>query len=225
MALAQPIGPELANDPASDERVIEEVLDGQAGRFEVLMRRYNQRLFRAARAILRDDAEAEDAVQQAYLSAYSKLDQFAGRARFSTWLTRIAVHEALRRRRKQGRLADLEAVPEPAAGEGMAPAHRTPEQQASDGELRLLLEEAIDGLPESYRVVFVMRDVQEMSTRETADCLGLSEEAVRVRLHRARKALREWLYERADTASADAFSFAGERCHRIVAYVLARIGR
>lgn len=222
MALPQLRGPALAHDPASDEAVVEEVLDGESARFEVLMRRHNQRLFRTARAILKDDAEAEDAVQQSYLTAYAKLGQFQGRARFSTWLTRIAVNESLRRRRKRGRLDDLELAPEPHENALTAPP-RSPEQLAGDGELRALLEEAIDALPQSYRVVFVMRELEELDTRETAACLELSEEAVRVRLHRARRTLREWLYERADALVGEAFSFAGERCDRIVAFVLDRI--
>ncbi len=222
MSAVSMAGPAAALDPASDEAVVREVCAGEVARFEILMRRHNQRLFRTARAILRDDAEAEDVVQQAYLAAYAKLDQFRGDARFSTWLTRIAVHEALRRMRKHGRLSDLDVVTAADDAAMNAPA-RSPEDDASGGELRALLEEAIDALPESYRVVFVMRDVEELDTRETAECLSLSEEAVRVRLHRARKALREWLYERADTLTADAFGFAGERCDRIVAFVLARI--
>lgn len=216
-------GPAAALDPASDETVVEEVRQGDAARFEVLMRRHNQRLFRTARAILRDDAEAEDAVQQAYVSAYTNLGQFRGDARFSTWLTRIAVHESLRRLRKHGRMAGLELVE--AANDGLlgAPPTQSPEDGAAGGELRALLEEAIDHLPESYRIVFVMRDVEELSTRETAECLELTEEAVRVRLHRARRALREWLYERTDTLTAEAFHFAGARCDRIVAAVLTAI--
>ncbi|HEY8431406.1 MAG TPA: RNA polymerase sigma factor [Sandaracinaceae bacterium] len=215
-------GPAAALDPASDEAVVEDVCAGDVARFEILMRRHNQRLFRTARAILRDDAEAEDVVQQAYLSAYAKLDQFRGESRFSTWLTRITVHEALRRMRRHGRLADLDVI-EAADDAAASGPSRTPEEHAARGELRALLEQAIDSLPESYRVVFVMRDIEELDTRETAECLELSEEAVRVRLHRARKALREWLYERADALTAEAFSFAGDRCDRIVRYVLSRI--
>jgi RNA polymerase sigma-70 factor (ECF subfamily) len=214
-------GPQAALDPESDEEVIAAVRGGDAARFEVIMRRHNQRLFRTARAILRDDAEAEDAVQQAYLSAYGKLDQFRGEARFSTWLTRITVHECLRRTRKHARLTDLSVIE--GGEEPLAVAPRNPEEEASGAEMRILLESAIDSLPEAYRVVFVMRDVEEFSTRECADVLDMSEEAVRVRLHRARKALRDWLEERADTAAADAFHFAGERCQRIVLGVLTTI--
>lgn len=216
-------GPDAALDPASDEVVVDEIRAGDASRFEILMRRHNQRLFRTARAILRDDAEAEDAVQQAYLAAYDRLHQFRGDARFSTWLTRIAVHEALRRARKQGRLADLDVLEGGARDDTLLPPVRSPEDAAADGELRAVLEEAIDALPESYRVIFVLREVEELSTRETADCLQMTEEAVRVRLHRARKALREWLYERADRLAGEAFHFAGERCDRIVQHVMERV--
>lgn len=202
-------------EPAlSDERIAEQVVGGDRDAFEVIMRRHNQRLFRTARAILKDDAEAEDAVQQGYLSAYRSLDSFRGEARLATWLTRIVVHEALRRR-KRGRFADLSVVEEPE--EERVP---SPEEHASQGELRILLERAIDSLPDSYRVVFVMRDVQEMTSREVGACLDMTEEAVRVRLHRARRALREWLMEQMDTKASDAFRFAGTRCDRIVAYVL-----
>lgn len=221
MRAVVPRGPEAALDPAPDEVVVEDVRRGDAARFEILMRRHNQRLFRTARAILRDDAEAEDAVQQAYVAAFAKLDQFRGDARFSTWLTRIVVHESLRRLRRHGRLTDLALVEE--GPELATPLGQTPEEHAAGGELREMLENAIDALPESYRVVFVMRDVEEMSTTETAHCLELTEEAVRVRLHRARRALREWLYERADALTAEAFRFAGTRCDRIVRAVLARI--
>lgn len=201
----------------TDQSVIREVLDGQGARFEVLMRRYNQRLFRTARAILKEDAEAEDAVQQAYLAAYCKLSQYRGDAGFGTWLTRIVVNEALRRRKKRARLADLELVPEG------PPTALTPELSAHRGELRALLERAVDSLPDSYRVVFVMRDVEELSTAEVGAALALSDQAVRVRVHRARKALREWLDERVDTQVGEVFGFAGERCDRIVAGVLSAI--
>ena len=210
-------GAALAQDPAPDERVVDEVLAGDPARFEVLMRRHNTRLFRTARAILRDDAEAEDAVQQAYLSAYEHLAQFDGRARVSTWLQRITVNEALRRRGRQRRLLDLEPAADPA---DPAP---SPEVRAAEGELRGLLERVVDELPESYRVVFVLRDVQELSTRETAECLEMSEEAVRVRLHRARRALRDALEAKSDAIVGDLFGFAGERCDRIVQRVLAQI--
>lgn len=203
-----------------DQGTVRRVLAGNTADFEVIMRRYNQRMFRVARSILKDDAEAEDAVQQAYLSAYQNLGSFRGDAQLSTWLTRIAVNEALRRRRKSGGpvvLSVVEEVPDKLD-------HRpTPEERASQGQLRQLLESAIDLLSESNRTVFVMREVEGLSTKEVGECLDLSEEAVRVRLHRARASLRSWLIEQVDTRAADAFSFAGDRCDRIVNGVLAHL--
>jgi RNA polymerase sigma-70 factor, ECF subfamily len=202
----------------TDEQVIERVREGETALFEVIMRRHNQRLFRTARAILRNDSEAEDAVQQAYLSAYSHLDQFAGDARFSTWLTRIAVNEALRRGRKRDRLAEVDL-----GEEGVVMS--TPEDQTARHELTGLLEAAIDHLPETYRVVIMLREVQELSTAETAECLSLSEEAVKVRLHRAKLLLRESMAERMEAKAPDAFSFLGARCDRMVAMVMAAIAQ
>lgn len=212
-----------ASADATDEAVVQQVLAGDLDRFEVLIRRHNQRLFRTARAIVRDDGEAEDVVQHAYLAAYAALASFRGESRFSTWLTRIVIHESLKRSRKRGRLADLTLVEEIGPSDSFIPPPPSPESDASGAELRALLEAAVDALPDSYRVVVVLRDVQELSTRETADCLGLTEEAVRVRLHRARHALREWLYERADRLAGEAFRFAGERCDRIAAFVMTRL--
>lgn len=205
---------------AADQDTIQRVLAGNTADFEEIMRRYNQRMFRAARSILKDDTEAEDAVQQAYLSAYQNLSSFRGDAQLSTWLTRIAVNEALRRRRKSGGPAALSVVEEVPDKLDLRP---TPEERVSQSQLRQLLESAIDLLPESYRIVFVMREVEGLSTREVGECLDLSEEAVRVRLHRARASLRSWLIEQVDTRAADAFSFAGDRCDRIVAGVLAQL--
>ena len=213
-------GAAAAGDPATDEAVVNDILAGDQMRFEILMRRHNTRLFRTARSILRDDAEAEDAVQQAYLSAYEHLGDFDGRAQFSTWLTRIAVHESLRRRDRQGRLRPLEAVPEPSQ-EPMA--DPDPERRTATRQLRKVLEKLVDGLPESYRVVFMLRDVQELSTRETAEVLDVSEEAVRVRLHRARQAIRDAMDTRTSTAIGELFGFAGERCERIVRAVFAAL--
>jgi RNA polymerase sigma-70 factor (ECF subfamily) len=209
----------------SDEEVVARVRAGDTPLFEIVMRRYNQRLFRAARAILRDDADAEDAVQQAYLAAYAHLDQFAGAARFSTWLTRIAIREALgklRTRKRRGEVAlDEGAVEEMMTDDGNEPA--SPEAEAERRELGGLLEAAVDTLPEIYRVVFMMREVEQLSTQETADCLELSEEAVKVRLHRARAMLRENLFKRVDQSLAGTFPFLGARCDRIVANVLAKL--
>lgn len=206
----------------TDEQVVERVLAGDTAVYEILMRRYNQRLYRVARSILRDDAEAEDVMQDAYVRAYQNLKQFEGRSKFATWLTRIAVYEALARRGFRGRFEELDAQPE---GAPMNPVStfRNPEQEASLTELRQVLEEAIQQLPESYRAVFMLRDIEQMSTAETAECLDLSEENVKVRLHRARGQLRELLYERVGASGQAAFQFLAPRCDRIVRAVLERI--
>jgi RNA polymerase sigma-70 factor, ECF subfamily len=207
----------------SDDDVIARVRGGDQPLFEIVMRRYNQRLFRAARAILRDDADAEDAVQQAYLAAYTHLDQFAGTARFSTWLTRIAIREALGKLRTRKRRGEVEF--DGGAEETMMkdPPDDSPERHAQRRELGGILEAAVDALPEIYRVVFMMREVEQLSTQETADVLELSEEAVKVRLHRARGMLRDRLFAQVDQSLQGTFPFLGARCDRIVAAVLAEL--
>jgi RNA polymerase sigma-70 factor (ECF subfamily) len=206
--------------PLADEAVIARVLAGEPPLFELLMRRYNRRLFRVARSIVREDTEAEDVVQDAWVRAYGHLGTFEGRARFSTWLTRICMHEAMARARRSRRLAPLEGD-----GAEEATMHaETPERHASDGELRRVVEEAIDDLPDTFREVFVMRAVEEMSVAETAECLGIPEETVKTRAFRARALLKEKISERIDSAATSAFDFQGARCDRIVASVLTRIG-
>jgi len=210
-------------EPLSDEEVVRRIRGGEGALFEVLMRRYNQRLYRVARAIVRDDAEAEDVMQQAYVSAYTHLDQFAERARFSTWLTRIAVHEALARNRRRGRLREMDAMAETDASGVWTSRGLDPEQQALTAELRRALEASLDALPESHRSVFVLREVEGLDTAETAECLGLSEDNVKTRLSRSRAMLRRQLFERAGLATSDVFSFHLSRCDRIVGAVLARL--
>lgn len=205
----------------TDAEVVRRVLGGEPALFEVLMRRYNQRVYRAVRSVLRDEGECEDAMQQAWLGAYSHLDQFAGTAAFSTWLTRIALNEALGRARRRSRLAPAEELPE--EDDSMATAAQDPEGQAANRELGHILEAAIDELPDHYRSVFMLREVDGMSTADAALSLGVSEEVVKVRLHRARLALRDQLYARAGLAAAKTFTFLGARCDRMVAGVLERI--
>lgn len=206
----------------TDEEVVDRVRAGDTALYEIIMRRYNQRLYRVARAIVRDDGEAEDVMQAAYVSAYEHLGQFAGRAPFSAWLTRIAVHEALLRLRKRGRLDQLED-PEDGDGPGvnMAETSADPEQVTTRAELRQLLEEAILDIPEQYRAVLMLRDVEELSTAETADALSLTEENVKVRLHRGHGMVRSWLLARVGANAKDAFPFMGVRCDRVVRNVLA----
>ena len=219
------LGQDARNLPISDDEVVRRVRAGETGLFEVVMRRYNQRLYRVARAILRDDAEAEDVTQQAYVNAYRHLDQFAGRAMFSTWLTRIAVHEAFARARRRDRFDEQETVDDwdGDAMDSLKSPGPDPERQAFAGELRALIESAIEALPEHYRAVFVMRAVEGMSTAESAACLDITEETTKTRLHRARTLLRDNLYQRAGVESAAAFSFQAPRCDRLVAAVLDRI--
>lgn len=203
----------------TDEAVVAAVLDGHISLFEVLMRRYNQRLYRVVRGILRDEAEAEDVVQEAYLNAYVHLRQFAHRARFSTWLTKIAVYEALARARRKNHFVE---APEDSEMNLNSP-DPDPERQAETAELRAVLEGAIDALPPTYRSVFILREVEQLSTSEAAECLDVSEDAVKMRLHRARAMLRSDLMERVGARTTEAFRFDGARCDRLVRGVMARI--
>ena len=208
----------------SDEEVVARVLAGETALFELLMRRYNQRVYRVARGILRNDAEAEDVMQDAYVRAYQHLSQFAGRAKFSTWLVRIAVHEALARVQRRSRFESIEEEPEGVGKMSVLVSNRPdPEKSAANAQTSVLLESAILALPESYRTVLMMRDVEEMSTAETAECLEITEENVKTRLHRAHAMLRRDLLARAGAARANAFTFGRERCDRLVARVLERI--
>jgi RNA polymerase sigma-70 factor (ECF subfamily) len=217
--------------PLEDEELVARVSAGETELFEILMRRHNQRLFRVARSITGDDALAEDVMQEAYVRAYGNLGQFTGRARFSTWLARIAVHEALASRRRGRRLVGLPAAEEEGtleriAGEGLhltASRPPSPEEETARGELRETLRRAVDALPASLRVVFVLREVERLSTAETAAALDLGESAVKVRLHRARRALRDDLERRIGGASEDLYAFYAPRCDRVVAAVMARV--
>jgi RNA polymerase sigma-70 factor, ECF subfamily len=206
-----------------DDQIVALVLQGQTALFEILMRRYNERIYRAARAIVKDDREAEDVMQQAYVNAYTHLRQFDGRAQFSTWLTKIAVYEAIARARRQGRYQTLD---EDSSVETFMPTSPIPdpERQAFARELGTLLESAVDALPDGARETFVLREVEGLNTAETAQVLGVSEDVVKTRLSRARATLRRDLFERAGLAAHTAFSFHRRRCDRIVAAVMARIG-
>ncbi len=206
----------------SDEDLVRRVLGGEVQCFELLMRRNNQRLFRAVRSIAKSDDEAEDVMQEAYVNAYTHLRDFSGRARFSTWLTRIAIHEAFARSRLKRR--------QTAFDDGSGEEERVtspffdPEQRASDRELRIILEEAVDSLPSAFRTVFVLRSVEELSVSETAEMLEIPEETVKTRLHRARGLLRDALTERVGASLPNIFDFHLSRCDRIVARVFARLG-
>ena len=206
----------------SDVEVVRRVRQGESALFEILMRRYNQRLYRVARTILKDDAEAEDVMQDAYVRAYQHLDQFAGRALFSTWLTRIAVHEALSRLSKRGRNQQLDDTDlDGEISMNMAETSPDPEQSASQAELSQLLEETLLELPEQYRTVVMLRDVEGLSTAETASALDLTEENVKIRLHRGRAMARGRIVARVGSEARNAFPFMGVRCDRVVHGVFA----
>jgi len=217
---------ERKQDALADEEVVRRVRAGQIDLFEVLMRRYNQRVYRIARAVLRSDTEAEDVTQETWVRAYAHLGQFAERAAFRTWLSRIALHESWARARRGRRQESLEPGPGIEGREmKKESAVPDPEKAAFDNEVRSLVEAAVEGLPEIYRTVFVLRHVEELSTAETAELLELSEETVKTRLHRARSALQRELLAEAGAGIRQAFPFLGARCDRMVASVLARIAR
>jgi RNA polymerase sigma-70 factor (ECF subfamily) len=209
----------------SDPELVERIKAGDGRAMEALMRRHNRVLYRTARAILRNDTEAEDAVQDAYIRAYKAFDTFRGEAKLSTWLVRIAANEALMRRRRNARLAEVVPIdgtveePEPEMDK-----QGGPERETMRAEMRRLLEARIDDLPDAYRVVFMLRGVQELSVEETAAALDMPEATVRTRYFRARGLLREALARDIDLTMEDAFGFDGARCDRIVGSVLKTLG-
>jgi len=207
----------------TDEEIVERVKGGETALYEILMRRYNQRLYRVAVSIVRDGAEAEDVMQDAYVRAYGHLEQFAGRAPFSAWLTRIAVNEALARVRLRSHDAPLEETEEGELAMRTIDIAPDPEQTAASAETAELLEAAVLELPEQYRTVVMLRDVEEMSTKQTADALELSEDNVKVRLHRGHAIMRSWLLARVGASGKKAFPFMGERCDRVVRCVMERL--
>jgi RNA polymerase sigma-70 factor, ECF subfamily len=207
----------------SDAQVIERIVAGESFLFEILMRRHNRRVFRATRAISRRDDEAEDVMQEAYVRAYEHLAEFRGDASFATWLTRIAVHEAMARSRRERRVGPLDQQLQESENM-LAKAHRTPEQLVHDSELRGVLENAIDALPEDFRLVFVLRVVEQMNGAETAECLGIPEETVKTRLHRARLRLREIVLGALDSSAERVYDFHLTRCDRVVHGVFERLG-
>jgi RNA polymerase sigma-70 factor, ECF subfamily len=207
--------PHSTSEALSDADVVQRVRDGDTALFEILVRRYNQRVYRAVRAVLRSEDEVEDVMQQAYLNAFAHLRQFAERAQFSTWLIRIAVNEALARLRKRGR-AEWE-IPEMESNEP------DPEQQAQASQIRTLVESELDALPATYQTVLVLRDVEGLNTAETADALGVSEDVVKTRLHRARAMVRDGLARRAGESLQAVYPFGNARCDRVTANVMAAL--
>ena len=206
-----------------DEEIVERVLAGDSALFEILMRRHNQRIYRIVRGILRDDGEAEDVMQDSYVRAYQHLGQFEGRASFVTWLTRIAMHEAFARAERMKRQTSLDADEAAFESTMATPKEDTPERNAANRELGAALEAAILSLPPKYRAVIMMRDVEELNTSEAASALEISEDAVKVRLHRARALVRRTLYRQSGQRARELFTFPATRCDRVVAAVLTRI--
>ena len=225
-----PARPQPASAQLDDGALLSRIRVQDHAAFEILMRRYNGRLFRVARAIVRDDAAAEDVLQDAYLDAYRHIGDFLGESHVATWLTRIVINHALMRLRKQKRERVVVPFTEP-AGSKREPAENTVADERTEspttatfrGEIRRLLERRIDELPFAFRTVFVMREIEDMSVDETAAALSIPPATVRTRLFRARALLREALAREMDSATLDVFGFAGERCDRIVASVLNRI--
>ena len=219
--------PAISNlEGLSDEQIVARVFQGETSLFELIVRRYNQRLYRTTRAILRNDALAEEALQDTYLRAYQNLSQFAGRSTFAGWLQRIAVNEALMRLRS--RRPYEESVHNAEDGDPMdhfASSLPSPEQQASNRELRKLLEDSIEALSEGHRTVFMLREVEEMSTPETADALGISESNVKIRLHRARAILRRKLYSQVSAETKEVFPFKPPRCDRVITRMIDEVGK
>lgn len=201
-----------------DDEVVARVVAGDRALFEILMRRHNQRLFRAARGILGDDSEAEDVLQEAWVRAFHALPSFRGEAAVSTWLTRIAAHEALVRARRRRRLVPVEDEEafDPPAGASPGPA---PDRSAENRELRRALRQALDALPDPLRAVFVLREVEGLSTRETARALEISPENARIRLHRAKAALRRTVDAHVGREVRRLYLFDGARCDRVVEQV------
>ena len=222
--------PRGGSPDAPDEALAGRVAKGDAQAFEALMRRHNRAMFRTARAILHDDAEAEDALQEAYLQAYRTIGGFRGDAKFSTWLARVVANEALARLRKQVRRAAIVPLQGGVEIDQVNPTmensmDKGPESAARRAEMRKLLEKRIDALPGAYRPVFMLRAVEEYSVEETAAILQIPAATVRSRYHRARSLLREGLASEVDLAYEEVFGFAGERCDRIVASVMQRIAK
>src|SRR5712691_8462509 len=226
----QPATAAIAYDKLSDLELAQRIATGDKHAFELLMRRHNQMLYRTARSILKD--EAEDAVQEAYLLAYRGMSGFRGDAKLSTWLVRIVVNEAIGRARKRSRGAEIIQLSGETQEDREAVEENVnqtlpeqPEHAARRAQTRRLLESKIDELPEAFRTVFVLRALEELSVEESAVALGIPEATVRSRFFRARGLLREALSKEIDLAYGDAFAFAGARCDRIVAGVMAKLDK
>lgn len=222
--------PHTASTPYSDEQLVARALQGEQSAFEAIMRRHNRVLFRAARGVVSDDAEAQDVVQETYLRAFTHLQGFRGESRLGTWLARIAIRVALELRRRQGHFvqlvdgwdsADMTSTEVDMVQHLSRP--ESPDAAAERGELRAVLQSAIEHLPVIYRSVFMLRAVEAMSVEEVATCLGVSAAVVKTRFLRARAMLRDTLAEQIENHAAGTFVFAGARCDAVVGQVLRRL--
>lgn len=218
---ANPVGFGAAEE--TDESLVTRARAGDSAAFELLMRRHNQRVFRVVRSVLRDTDDIEDVIQQAYMQAFLHLDQFGGNARWSTWLCRIAINEALARLRQRGRFVSIEAVSEEAMANLSKGSGGDPERTASGREFSKMVEQAIDELPDIYRSVLILREVEGMTTEETASVLDVQTDVIKTRLHRARASLRDAIEGRIGEQMQSSYTFGNERCDRVVAAVLARL--
>ncbi|MBI2253933.1 MAG: RNA polymerase sigma factor [Proteobacteria bacterium] len=220
-----------ANDFAAmtEAELVTQARQGRREAFRAIMQGNNQRLFRVARGIVTDDSEAEDVVQESYLRAFAALESFRGESSLLTWLTRITINEARGRLRRRRPMVDLDAIEAAQSAEGLVVAFpngqpmENPEAALARVQIRLLIEQAIDTLPEAFRLVFILREVQDCSVQETAELLGIKEETVKTRHHRARRQLRAALDESLANAMQGTFPFLGSRCERITATVLDRL--
>ena len=215
----------------ADAALVACVQAGQCEAFRTITQRCNQRMFRVVRGVIRDESEAEDVVQEAYVHAYEKIAGFRGESSLATWLTRIALNEAYGRLRRRRETVDIEQLEQASATSAQViafPGHALtddPADAAARGQLRRLLEHAVDALPEAFRLVYLLRDVEGCSVEETATALGIREETVKTRLHRARRQLRAALQARINSSTADAFAFMGERCARTTEAVMVRVAQ
>jgi RNA polymerase sigma-70 factor (ECF subfamily) len=218
---------ELALSRLVDAELVRLAREGSASALRLIVRRHNQRLYRVARAIVRDDTDAEDVLQEAYLSAFAHLAQFRGDASLATWLTRIVVNKAVGRLRPEGTMVPLDRVDDRGVdAEAIMPelaSRSDPERTAARSQVRVLLEHGIDNLPEPFRVVFVMRLVEQLSVKETAASLGMREETVKTRLHRAKKLMREQLETKLGSVLTDTFPFQDPRCAAFTDALLAML--
>jgi len=224
MSLAATVATWSRTRVPDDEEIVRRVLAGEVALFEVLMRRNNQRLYRAVRSVIQSESDVEEVMQQTYIAAFSALSGFAHSAKFSTWLVRIGLNAALSARRRPSAVV----MPSPSDDEedalelirGRQP---TPEDHASARELGNLLESVLDGLPQHYRTVLMLREVEGLTTAETAEALAVSEDVVKTRLRRAKVMARDTLYEWTQDGAGESFLFHAPRCDRVVAAVLAQV--